>query len=184
MSLSIGDTTSITGLFQKKSKRVVEDMLYFSENPLFLEKTSFHPRKFCKNVWYPLEVPRSKAKTQFHMSSPWKSTSFLIDSRNFHMSFTTPGNSILSTTLYVTWGSCFFSKRRFYGIVYTCCIWLILPFYYNLFLFFMIPYLSFISYFCNSMFYTRNFFSIFVKDFSFSSFPFNTLNIWKILLFF
>ena len=111
MSLSIGDTTSITGLFQKKSKRVVEDMLYFSENPLFLEKTSFHPRKFCKNVWYPLEVPRSKTKTQFHMSSPWKSTSFLIDSRNFHMSFTTPGNSILSTTLYVTWGSCFFFKK-------------------------------------------------------------------------
>lgn len=58
MSLSIGDTTSITGLFQIKSKHVVEDMLYFSENPLFLEKTSFHPRKFCKNVWYPLEIPR------------------------------------------------------------------------------------------------------------------------------
>ena len=36
----------------------------------------------------------------------------------------------------------FFSKRRFYDIVYACCMWLILLFYYSLFLIFM--YLSFI----------------------------------------
>ena len=121
MSLSIGDATFITGLFQKKSKHVVEDMLYFSENPLFLEKTSFHPRKFCKNVWYPLEIPRSKTKTPFHMSSPWKPTSFLIDSRNFHMSFTTPGNCILSTTLYLSMlleEVFFFLKRHLWYCIY------------------------------------------------------------------
>ena len=50
----------------------------------------------------------------------------------------------------------FFSKRRFYDIVYACCIWLILPFCHNQFLFFM--YLSFIHYFCNSTLYTRGVF--------------------------
>ena len=51
----------------------------------------------------------------------------------------------------------FFSKRRFYDIAYACCIWLILPFCHNQFLFFMS--LSFIHYFCNSTLYTRGVFS-------------------------
>ena len=35
----------------------------------------------------------------------------------------------------------FFSRRRFYDIVQTCCIWLIFRFYHDLFLFFMFLYL-------------------------------------------
>ena len=58
---------------------------------------------------------------------------------------------------YVAWES-FFSKRRFYDIVHACFIWLVLPFYHDLFLFFMFLYLSFINYFCGSMFYTRVFY--------------------------
>ena len=34
-----------------------------------LEKTSFHPWKFCKIVWHPVEVARSKTKT--HGNSTW-----------------------------------------------------------------------------------------------------------------
>ena len=44
-------------------------------------------------------------------------------------------------------------------------------FFHDLFLFFMFLYLSFICYFCHITFYTRGFFSIFAKDFPFSSFP-------------
>ena len=72
---------------------------------------------------------------------------------------------------YVTWES-FFSKRRFYDIEHACCIWLILPFYHDLFPFFMFLYLTFINYFCGTKIYTRVFFfSIFVRDLFFSNFP-------------
>ena len=64
-----------------------------------------------------------------------------------------------------------FSKRCFYDIVRKCCIWLIFPFYHNLFPFFMFLYLSFMNYFCYITFYTWSFFSIFPRDFPFSSFP-------------
>ena len=65
----------------------------------------------------------------------------------------------------------FFKKRPFYDIAHACCIWLIFSFYHNLFLFFMFLYLTFINYFRLIMFYTPRFFSIFVRDSSFSSFP-------------
>ena len=64
----------------------------------------------------------------------------------------------------------FFSKDAFY-VVYACCIWSIFPFFHDLFLFFMFLFSSFINYFCHITFYTHISFSIFVKDFCFSSFP-------------
>ena len=64
----------------------------------------------------------------------------------------------------------FFSKRRFYDIVYACCIWLILPFYHNRFLYFSCIYnLSIIFAIARSI--HARFFSIFVRDFFFRSFP-------------
>ena len=77
-----------------------------------------------------------------------------------------------SELFYVTWES-FFSKRRFYDVVHACCIWLIFPFYHNLFLFFKFLYLSFINCFSpyHVTFYTNGSFSIFLRNFPFSSFP-------------
>ena len=46
------------------------------------EKTSFHSRKFCKIVWQPLEIPRSKTKT--HGNFIW---AFLEHSWSFHFYF-------------------------------------------------------------------------------------------------
>ena len=45
---------------------------------------------------------------------------------------------------YATW-SFFFKKYTFY-IVQECGIWLIIPFYHDLFLYFIFPYLSFTNY--------------------------------------
>ena len=65
----------------------------------------------------------------------------------------------------------FFSKRCFYyNIVHICYIWLTFPFYYNLFLFFMFLYLSFINYFHHITFYKHGPFSVFLRDFPFNSF--------------
>ena len=74
---------------------------------------------------------------------------------------------------YVIWDNIFFffSKRCFYyNIVHICYIWLTFPFYYNLFLFFMFLYLSFINYFHHITFYKHGPFSVFLRDFPFNSF--------------
>ena len=69
-------------------------------------KTSFHPWKFCKIVCHPLEIPRSKTKTQenfplvFLYKTPINSTSFLIGPWDFHVPFLQypwSGNSMYST---------------------------------------------------------------------------------------
>ena len=49
------------------------------------EKTSFHPWKFCKVVWHPLEIPSSKTKT--YGNSIWV---FLEDPWKFHFFFNWP----------------------------------------------------------------------------------------------
>ena len=64
----------------------------------------------------------------------------------------------------------FFFRKDVDDVVHARCLWLILPFYHDLFLFFLFLYLSFINCFCNRTSYTRVSFSIFVRDFSFSSF--------------
>ena len=56
------------------------------------ERKSFYPWKFCKFVWHPLEIPKSKTKTHGNsalvfLEHPGISTSFLIDPWNFHMFF-------------------------------------------------------------------------------------------------
>ena len=49
---------------RKNSKQGVTGIFKYVLLPLeILEKTSFHPWKFCKIVWHPLEIPRSKTKT-------------------------------------------------------------------------------------------------------------------------
>ena len=69
-------------------------------------KTSFCPWKFCKIVCHPLEIPRSKTKTQenfplvFLYKTPINSTSFLIGPWDFHVPFLQypwSGNSMYST---------------------------------------------------------------------------------------
>ena len=69
------------------------------------EKTSFHPWKFCKIVCHPLEIPRSKTKTQenstlvFLYKTPINSTSFLFGPWYFHVPFLQypwSGNSMYS----------------------------------------------------------------------------------------
>ena len=61
-----------------------------SESP---EKTGFQPSKFCKLVCHPLEVSRSKTKTQenftlvFLYKTPRNFTSFLIAPWNIHVPF-------------------------------------------------------------------------------------------------
>ena len=85
----------VNGLFQKKTKQERGLKIYFSEPPpppgIFrfvtlplevTEKTSFHSRKFCKIVWQPLEIPRSKTKT--HGNFIW---AFLEHSWSFHFYF-------------------------------------------------------------------------------------------------
>ena len=58
------------------------------------KKKSFHPWKFCKIVWHPLKVSRSKNMTHGHgnshdffINTPGNSTSFLIKYWNFHILF-------------------------------------------------------------------------------------------------
>ena len=98
------------GLFQKKSKRRVEDILFWKA-PLeildhlhqeILEKKSVYPWKFCKFACHPLEIPKSN-------QDPWKfCISFSWHPCNFHFFFNwtlefprfffeTPGNSMSST---------------------------------------------------------------------------------------
>ena len=95
---------SYNGLFQKKSKQVgwgynflkpPHGIFRFVTLPLkILEKTSFYPWKFCRIVWYLLEIPTSKIKTrgnstpyEFFASIPENSTSFLIDPLEFPHTF-------------------------------------------------------------------------------------------------
>ena len=80
---------------------------YFSENPPgnfrfvtlpleILEKTSFHPWKFTKIVWY-VQLPPWKFQGQkprlteipceFFFEHPWKFCFFFVDPRNFHIFF-------------------------------------------------------------------------------------------------
>ena len=66
----------------------------------------------------------------------------------------------------------FFLKKKTLLWYFTCMLYLInFSFYHNLFLFLMFLYLTFINYFRLIMFYTPGFFSIFVRDSSFSNFP-------------
>ena len=63
----------------------VEDILFWdlSLYPQKIpEKKSFYPWKFCKFVWHPLEIPKSKTKT--HGNS---ALVFLEHPWNFHMFF-------------------------------------------------------------------------------------------------
>ena len=53
-------------LFWKPLSGIFRFVTLPSEIP---EKTSFYPQKFCKIVWHPLEIPRSKTKT--HWNSTW-----------------------------------------------------------------------------------------------------------------
>ena len=61
--------------------------------------------------------------------------------------------------------SFFFFKTTLFYIVHASSIWLIFPFYHDLFLLFMFLYLSSINYFRHITSYTRGFFSIYVRDF-------------------
>ena len=82
-------------------------ILKFVTLPLEIpEKTSCHPWKFCKIVCHPLEIPKSKTKTQenftlvFLYKTPINSTSFLIGPWDFHVPFLQypwSGNSMYST---------------------------------------------------------------------------------------
>ena len=78
-------------------------ILRFVVLPLeILGKTSFHPWKFCKIVWHPLKIPRTKAKSHGNsiwdfLEDSWKFHFFLIDPWNFSMFFLTPGNPMSST---------------------------------------------------------------------------------------
>ena len=85
------------GLFQKKSKQGRGGWGYtFLKSPPghfrfvtlpheILEKKSFYPWKFCKFVWHPLEIPKSKTKT--HRNS---ALVFLEHPWNFHFFFNWP----------------------------------------------------------------------------------------------
>ena len=66
---------------EKKQTGRVEDILFWTPPGNFKvvtlhleisEKKSFHFWKFSKILWHPLQIPRSKAKTQ--AQDPWKST--------------------------------------------------------------------------------------------------------------
>ena len=67
-------------------------------------KSELHPWKFCKIVLHPLEILRSKTKTNeiphdFFLITPGNYTLFLINPWKFRMLFLGyPGNSISSTT--------------------------------------------------------------------------------------
>ena len=56
----------------------------------------------------------------------------------------------------------FVLKKCTFYIVQACCIWLIFPFYHNLFLYFMFLYLSFIKYTILSQDFTSYFYKIVV----------------------
>ena len=68
-----------------------------------LQKTSFYPLKFCKIVWHPLAIPRSKTKTHGNskwvfLEYPWKFHFFfnwLLDFPHA-LCFSTSGNSMPS----------------------------------------------------------------------------------------
>ena len=106
---------------EKNQTGGVENILFWkpsSENFRFVispleipEKTSFHPWKFTKIVWHPLEIPRSKTKT--HRNStwvfPWTPLEILLlfsltPGISIFSFFSTPGNYMSSTP-----PVCFFS---------------------------------------------------------------------------
>ena len=66
-------------------------MIYFLKKPTktfrfvtlplkILEKTFFHPWKFCKIEWYTLELPRSKTKTNWPLEFPQALSSITLES--------------------------------------------------------------------------------------------------------
>ena len=92
--------------YSRKKQTGIEDILFWTPAPLpgifryvtlpleIPEKISFYPWKFCKIVWHPLEIPRSKTKTyameiphDFFLNTNGNSSSFFIDPWNSHMLF-------------------------------------------------------------------------------------------------
>ena len=73
------------GYSRKSPTRRVQGILFWPPPGIFRsatlpweipEKTGFHPWKFCRIVWHPLEISRSKTKSHrkytIHFIHPWK----------------------------------------------------------------------------------------------------------------
>ena len=164
---------------KRRKAHELKRQMYVFQGPNF--KWNIYSYDKLKPFGFPIHeaVDRFSRKIFRVLARPYLMTLHVIFL--IHVNFPITSRSILKTTVhenrnseffYVTWEN-FFSKRRFYGIVHARCIWLIFPFYHNLFLFFKFLYLSFFNYFSpyHVTFYRHGSFLVFLRNFLFNSFP-------------